>query len=112
MNRGGDLRSGRADALIEPADLADQIIGQRIQGGQQRGLGADRAQQVSCGLGAEALRCASRNLLTVTAHAGAMMGKIDPQTARRLQGVLASMGAAAQRCLIEVVKDTARRLAS
>ena len=53
-----------------------------------------------------------RVLLTVTAHAVAMMGKIDPQTARRLQGVLTGMGAAAQRCLIDVVKDTARRLAS
>ncbi|MDQ3764894.1 MAG: MarR family winged helix-turn-helix transcriptional regulator [Actinomycetota bacterium] len=53
-----------------------------------------------------------RVLLTVTASAGAMLGKIDLQTARRLQVVLISMGAAAQRCLIEVVRDTARRLAS
>jgi DNA-binding MarR family transcriptional regulator len=53
-----------------------------------------------------------RVLLTVTAHAVAMLGKIDPQTARRLQRVVVRMGAAAQRCLIEVVKDTARRLAS
>ena len=53
-----------------------------------------------------------RVLLTVTAHAVAMMGKIDPQTARRLQTVLTGMGAAAQRCLIDVIKDTARRLAS
>lgn len=53
-----------------------------------------------------------RVLLTVTATAVTMLGKIDPQTARRLQMVVASMGAAAQRCLIEVVKDTARRLVS
>ena len=53
-----------------------------------------------------------RVLLTVTAHGRAMVGKIDPQTARRVQLVVARMGAAAQRCLIEVVKDTARRLAS
>jgi DNA-binding MarR family transcriptional regulator len=53
-----------------------------------------------------------RVLLTVTAHAVAMMGNIEPQTARRLQMVVTSMGAAAQRCLIEVVKDTARRLTS
>ena len=53
-----------------------------------------------------------RVLLTVTAHAVAMLGKVDPQTARRLQRVVAYMGAAAQRCLIELVKDTARRLAS
>jgi DNA-binding MarR family transcriptional regulator len=53
-----------------------------------------------------------RVLLTVTADAVAMMGKVDLQTARRLKVVLASMGAAAQRCLTEVVKDTARRLAS
>lgn len=53
-----------------------------------------------------------RVLLTVTAHAVAMTGKIDLQTARRLQAVLTRMGAAAQRCLIEVIKDTARRLSS
>lgn len=53
-----------------------------------------------------------RVLLTVTATAVTMLGRIDPQTARRLQMVVASMGAAAQRCLIEVVKDTARRLVS
>jgi hypothetical protein len=40
-----------------------------------------------------------------------MIGKIDIDTARRLQGVLATMGSAAQRCLTEVLKDTARRLA-
>lgn len=51
-----------------------------------------------------------RVLLAVTSHAGAMIGKIDLQTARRLQAVLTSMGAAAQRCLTEVIKDTARRL--
>lgn len=53
-----------------------------------------------------------RVLLTVTAHAVAMTGQIDLQTARRLQAVLTRMGAAAQRCLIEVIKDTARRLSS
>jgi DNA-binding MarR family transcriptional regulator len=41
-----------------------------------------------------------RVVLTVTAHAVAMLGTIDPQTARRLQVVVSSMGAAAQRCLI------------
>jgi DNA-binding MarR family transcriptional regulator len=51
-------------------------------------------------------------LLAVTGQAVAMIGKIDLQTARRLQMVLTSMGAAAQRCLTEVVKDTARRLAN
>jgi DNA-binding MarR family transcriptional regulator len=52
-----------------------------------------------------------RVLLTVTGNAVAMLGKIDLQTARRLQMVVTSMGAAAQRCLAEVVRDTARRLA-
>jgi DNA-binding MarR family transcriptional regulator len=52
-----------------------------------------------------------RVLLAVTGQAGAMIGKIDIDTARRLQGVLATMGSAAQRCLTEVLKDTARRLA-
>jgi DNA-binding MarR family transcriptional regulator len=51
-----------------------------------------------------------RVLLAVTGNAVAMMGTIDPQTARRLQAVLTSMGTAAQRCLTEVLKDTARRL--
>ena len=53
-----------------------------------------------------------RVLLAVTGNAVAMIGKIDPQTARRLQAVLTSMGTAAQRCLTEVLKDTARRLTS
>lgn len=52
-----------------------------------------------------------RVLLAVTGQASAMIGKIDLQTARRLQVVLNNMGAAAQRCLTEVIKDTARRLA-
>lgn len=39
-----------------------------------------------------------------------MIGKIDVQTARRLQAVLSSMDMAAQRCLTEVLKDTAHRL--
>jgi DNA-binding MarR family transcriptional regulator len=51
-----------------------------------------------------------RVLLAVTGKAAAMIGKIDAETARRLQGVLSSMGSAAQRCLTEVLKDTARRL--
>ena len=51
-----------------------------------------------------------RVLLAVTGNAVAMMGTIDPQTARRLQAVLTGMGTAAQRCLTEVLKDTARRL--
>jgi DNA-binding MarR family transcriptional regulator len=50
-------------------------------------------------------------LLAVTGRAVAMIGKIDLQTARRLQVVLNSMGTAAQRCLTEVLRDTARRLA-
>lgn len=53
-----------------------------------------------------------RIMLTVTASAVTMLGKIDLQTARRLQMVVTDMGAAAQRCLIEVIRDTARRLAS
>jgi hypothetical protein len=40
-----------------------------------------------------------------------MLGKIDPDTARRLQAILKTMGSAAQRVLTEVLKDTARRLA-
>lgn len=52
-----------------------------------------------------------RVLLAVTGQASAMIGKTDLQTAQRLQVVLNSMGAAAQRCLAEVIKDTARRLA-
>jgi MarR family transcriptional regulator, organic hydroperoxide resistance regulator len=51
-----------------------------------------------------------RVLLVVTSHAVTMIGKVDVETARRLQVVLNSMGAAAQRCLTEVIKDTARRL--
>ena len=50
-------------------------------------------------------------LLAVTSRAVAMIGKIDLQTARRLQVVLNSMGTAAQRCLTEALRDTARRLA-
>jgi DNA-binding MarR family transcriptional regulator len=52
-----------------------------------------------------------RVLLAVTGTAAQMIGKIDPDTARQLQSVLASMGSAAQRVLTEVIKDTARRLA-
>ncbi len=52
-----------------------------------------------------------RVLLAVTGTAATMIGKIDVTTARRLQVVLNSMGGAAQRCLTEVLKDTARRLA-
>jgi DNA-binding MarR family transcriptional regulator len=51
-----------------------------------------------------------RVLLAVTGTAAQMIGKIDPDTARQLQSVLASMGSAAQRVLTEVLKDTARRL--
>ncbi len=51
-----------------------------------------------------------RVLLAVTGTAATMIGKIDLNTARRLQVVLNSMGSAAQRCLTEVIKDTARRL--
>ncbi|MGH3869176.1 MAG: MarR family winged helix-turn-helix transcriptional regulator [Pseudonocardiaceae bacterium] len=51
-----------------------------------------------------------RVLLAVTSTAAQMIGKIDPDTARQLQAVLSSMGAAAQRVLAEVLKDTARRL--
>jgi DNA-binding MarR family transcriptional regulator len=52
-----------------------------------------------------------RVLLAVTSTTAQMIGKIDPDTARRLQAVLSSMGSAAQRVLTEVLKDTARRLA-
>jgi DNA-binding MarR family transcriptional regulator len=52
-----------------------------------------------------------RVVLAVTRTSAQMIGKIDPETARRLQAVLTSMGAAAQRVLTEVLKDTARRLA-
>jgi DNA-binding MarR family transcriptional regulator len=52
-----------------------------------------------------------RVLLAVTRTSAQMIGKIDPDTARKLQLVLTSMGSAAQRVLTEVLKDTARRLA-
>ncbi|MFN2478572.1 MAG: MarR family winged helix-turn-helix transcriptional regulator [Pseudonocardiaceae bacterium] len=52
-----------------------------------------------------------RVLVAVTGTAAQMLGKIDPDTARRLQTVLKTMGSAAQRVLTEVLKDTARRLA-
>jgi DNA-binding MarR family transcriptional regulator len=52
-----------------------------------------------------------RVLLAVTSTSAQMIGKIDPDTARKLQLVLTSMGSAAQRVLTEVLKDTARRLA-
>jgi DNA-binding MarR family transcriptional regulator len=52
-----------------------------------------------------------RVVVAVTHQSAQMIGKIDPETARRLQVVLISMGAAAQRVLTEVLKDTARRLA-
>ncbi|HEX2289854.1 MAG TPA: MarR family transcriptional regulator, partial [Pseudonocardiaceae bacterium] len=52
-----------------------------------------------------------RILLAVSGRAVAMIGKVDLQTARRLQVVVNGMGTAAQRCLTEVLKDTARRLA-
>jgi DNA-binding MarR family transcriptional regulator len=51
-----------------------------------------------------------RVLLAVTSKTGQMIGKIDVDTARRLQSVLTTMGSAAQRVLTEVLKDTARRL--
>lgn len=52
-----------------------------------------------------------RVLLAVTSKSAQMIGKIEPDTARRLQVVLTTMGSAAQRVLTEVIKDTARRLA-
>jgi DNA-binding MarR family transcriptional regulator len=51
-----------------------------------------------------------RVLLALTGKAARMIGKIDVDTARRLQAVLTTMGSAAQRCLTEVLRDTARRL--
>ena len=51
-----------------------------------------------------------RVLVAVTGKSVQMIGKIDPDTAKKLQSVLASMGSAAQRVLTEVIKDTARRL--
>jgi DNA-binding MarR family transcriptional regulator len=52
-----------------------------------------------------------RVLLAVTSTTAQMIGKIDPDTARRLQTVLTSMGTAAHRVLTDVLRDTARRLA-
>jgi DNA-binding MarR family transcriptional regulator len=52
-----------------------------------------------------------RVLRAATGKAVAMIGKVDLRTARRLQGVLTSMGTGAQRVLTEVLKNTARRLA-
>jgi DNA-binding MarR family transcriptional regulator len=52
-----------------------------------------------------------RVLLAVTSKSAQMIGKIDPDSAPRLQAVLTSMGSAAQRVLTEVLKDTARHLA-
>lgn len=52
-----------------------------------------------------------RVLLAVTSKSAQMIGKIEPDTARRLQIILTTMGSAAQRVLTEVIKDTARRLA-
>jgi DNA-binding MarR family transcriptional regulator len=51
-----------------------------------------------------------RVLLALTGKAARMIGKIDVDTARHLQAVLTTMGSAAQRCLTEVLRDTARRL--
>ena len=51
-----------------------------------------------------------RVVLAVTGKTAQMIGKIVPDTARRLQAVLTTMGSAAQRVLTEVIKDTARRL--
>ncbi len=51
-----------------------------------------------------------RVVLGATDIAAQMIGKIDQDTARRLQTVLATMGTAAQRVLTEVLRDTARRL--
>ena len=52
-----------------------------------------------------------RVVLAATSKTAQMIGKIEPDTARRLQVVLTTMGSAAQRVLTEVLKDTARRLA-
>jgi DNA-binding MarR family transcriptional regulator len=49
-------------------------------------------------------------LVAVTGKSVQMIGKIDPDTAKKLQSVLAGMGSAAQRVLTEVIRDTARRL--
>ncbi|MFN2495814.1 MAG: MarR family transcriptional regulator [Pseudonocardiaceae bacterium] len=49
--------------------------------------------------------------LAVTGAAEPMIGKVDSKTARRVQAVLHSMSPAARRCLTDVLKDTARRLA-
>jgi len=51
-----------------------------------------------------------RIVLAVTSTTAQMIGKIDPDTARRLQSVLTTLGSVAQRVLTEVLKDTARRL--
>jgi DNA-binding MarR family transcriptional regulator len=67
-----------------------------------------KAGLVRCTPDPEDLR---RVVLAVTGTAAQMLGKIDPDTARRLQSILKTMGSAAQRVLTEVLKDTARRLA-
>ncbi|HEY6424225.1 MAG TPA: helix-turn-helix domain-containing protein [Pseudonocardiaceae bacterium] len=49
--------------------------------------------------------------LAVTRYAVPMLGQVDLPTAQRLQTVLNSMSGSARRCLAEVLRDTARRLA-
>src|SRR5262249_21152617 len=51
-----------------------------------------------------------RVLPAVTSHAAPMIGKVQLPTPPPLPVLLHSMGAAAQRCLTEVIRDTARRL--
>jgi DNA-binding MarR family transcriptional regulator len=48
--------------------------------------------------------------LTVTDTAEPMIGKVDPDTAKRVKTVLHSMTPAARRCLTDVLRDTAQRL--
>ena len=50
--------------------------------------------------------------LAVTGAADPLIGKVDSDTAKRMQAVLHTMSPAARRCLTDVLKDTARRLAS
>lgn len=59
LDSGGDLGSGGGDAPVQSADLGDQLAGEMAQGGGYRGPRAHRAQQLGCGLSAQAGRCSA-----------------------------------------------------
>lgn len=52
-----------------------------------------------------------RVALSITAHAGPVIGEIDLDTARRLQAALHGMSPQAHRHLVDVLRDTVRRSA-